>query len=152
VQSSVEAYLFLLGAPFVAFGGVVMCKWRFEQFDGDKIALTSPFMVHQTACCKSVVCTVHELFQGDGRGVVVLIVHFLLAPVTANHVARSLQVELKARRMLYHCNAVPAKGGVASGTAGRLSDHDMTILEVGMEGLFATALMPPPPFPHKPSF
>ena len=39
-----EAYLFMLGAPFVAFVGYTAALTRFEGFDKN-VALNSPFMV-----------------------------------------------------------------------------------------------------------
>ena len=58
LQSSVEAYLFLFGAPSVCYAGLALAKMRFERFD-DEISLSSPFMVRYHPAWRRVRSTGH---------------------------------------------------------------------------------------------
>ncbi len=44
-QSSMEAFLFIVGAPFTGFAGATLANWRFEMLRDDNVPITSAFIV-----------------------------------------------------------------------------------------------------------
>jgi hypothetical protein len=40
-----EAFLFLVGAPFTGFAGATLANWRFEMLRDDNVPITSAFIV-----------------------------------------------------------------------------------------------------------
>jgi hypothetical protein len=48
-----EAYLFLVGAPFTGFAGATLANWRFELLRDDNLPITSAFIVRSAGslCC-----------------------------------------------------------------------------------------------------